>query len=64
MYIRYPIVLPHVIVAQDINADIRLANMSQRGAFLTRAFSDTNGVKNTAVNQFREKEGSLNGMSR
>lgn len=43
VYIRYPIVLPRVIVARDINADIRrgLANMSHRDAFL-RAFSSTN----------------------
>lgn len=43
VYIRYPIVLPRVIVARDINADIRrgLANMSHRGAFL-RAFTSVN----------------------
>lgn len=43
VYIRYPIVLPRVIVARDINADIRrgLANMSHRGAFL-RAFTSMN----------------------
>lgn len=40
VYIRYPIVPPRVIVARDINADIRrgLANMSHCRAFLARAF--------------------------
>jgi len=63
MYIRYPIVLPRVIVAWNINADIRggLANMSHRGAVsYTRVqrYVRLHGVKNTehgTINQLGKR---------